>query len=86
MSDPRNLRERLVRVREILTGEGGDRGVQAWFRNEIASRTGWLPGKASVHRWVVDGAEPRDERAKTVLDELEDEAARKLRSQLDELG
>lgn len=78
-----NLRKRLERARRILTGEEGDRGLQAWFRDEIAARTGWTPGKASVHRWVRDGAEPRDSRVLGVLASLESEAAEKLRADLD---
>lgn len=83
--DEKGLAARLVRVREALTDQKGDHGIQSWFRKQIARRTGWEPGKASVHRWVTEGARPRDPRALQVLGELEQEAADALRSKLEAL-
>lgn len=86
MTETTKLEEKLSRIREALTGKKGTRGLQAWFRREIARRTGWEPGKASVHRWVREGAEPRDGRVADVLADLEAEAEAELRSKLEGLS
>lgn len=64
---------RLLAARERLQGEGED-GLQAWYREEISVRTGWTPSKSTVHRYV-HGETALDDRARTVLEELEEEAA-----------
>lgn len=65
--------ERLLAARRRIEGEDGEDGLQAWYRAEIAERTGWEPSKSTVHRYVR-GDTPLDERARDVLDALEAEA------------
>lgn len=62
---------RLERSRKRLEGRADE--LQAWFRGEIHERTGWSPGKSTVHRYV-HGQASLDERAERVLEELEAEA------------
>jgi len=64
--------DRLLRSRQRIEGEGED-GLQAWYRDEIESRTGWKPAKSTVHRYVR-GATALDERARETLEAIEGEA------------
>lgn len=70
--EKKNVFERLLAARRVLTGEGED-GLQAWYREEIEKRTGWSPSKSTIHRYVR-GDTALDERARETLDDLEAEA------------
>ena len=80
------LRARALRVREVLTGDGRERGLLKWFQDLVEERTGKRPSATTAHRWFL---EPPLRTiwpdALLVLDELEREAVEVLRKKMEEM-
>lgn len=80
----KTLKERIMYVREVLTGESRDYGSSAWFCREVEKRVGWRPDNVTLWRWITGRTKGGpDERVLKALEQMEaeSEAMRKAREE-----
>ncbi len=76
----RTLKERIMYVREILSGENREYGFQAWFGRQVEKRAGWRPNEVTLWRWM-HGHTKIDLGAEQALEEMEAESKVMLKAQ-----
>lgn len=69
----KTLKERVMHVRHVLTGENREYGLQAWFGREVEKRARWLPSETTLWRWF-HGHTEIDLGAVKALEEMEAES------------
>lgn len=77
----KTLKERIMYVRSVLSGESREYGASAWFCREVEKRAGWRPNEVTLWRWIKGKTKRGPDRGVLkVLEQMEAESEAMLKA------